>query len=691
MTLTGPGGVGKTRLALRLAEQVRARYRNGVCLVELETVADARLVPEAVAHVLGVREEAGQPLVETVVDALTPSHVLLVLDNCEHLVDACAALVARVLRSCPDLWVLATSRKSLGVEGEMTWQVPSLSLAETQTDPTVELIAKSEAGQLFVERARLAAPAFELTPDNARTVARICERLDGLPLALELAARRVKALSLAQIAERLDDRLRLLTHGASSASPRQQTLEATLEWSYLLLSEAEQRLLERVSVFAGGWTLEAAESICVVHGATEQQLASDCFVLDLLAQLVDKSLVLVDTSTGSSTRYWLQETLREFARGRLEQRSEASLIRDQHAAYFTVLAEQAATTLLGPRELVALDRLEREHDNLRAALRRLIQQRAGVQAQRLAGALGRFWFFRGHLAEGRQWLSDVLALAGLTEPTPGRAACLFGLDLLAMAGGDFTDAESAGEQARADWHALGRADEEALALRQLGILALIRGHVDQARDRFATGASLARAGHHLAGEGLNLWGLAQVAANADAFGEARRLGELARVCFDQAGWLHGQLNVLGFLGDLAYEDGDDAAADALLQQSLALARELGAGWWSASISMRLGQVALDTGDLSRASALMVDGLRMTERLGDREGLAAALVACADLAAARGEAHCAVRLVSAAQSLRGGTLSGSPMRAQARSRRLEQRLAAIRTLVDERDAAEAEAS
>jgi predicted ATPase/DNA-binding CsgD family transcriptional regulator len=569
--------------------------------------------------------------------------------------------------------------------------VPSLSLSEKQVDASVEAVAHSDAGLLFVERARFALPDFELTSANAATVARICTRLDGLPLALELAARRVRVLSLGQIAQRLDDRFRLLTHGARSTPPRHQTLQATLEWSYGSVSEAEQRLFERVSVFAGGWTLEAAQTVCVVRQAPEQQPPGDSVVLDLLAQLVDKSLVLVDTSTSSVARYRLLETLREFARERLEIRPEASLMRDQQAAYFTVLAEQAAAALLGPHEVVWLDRLEREHDNLRVALRRLIERRAGLQAQRLAGVLGRFWFFRGHLAEGRAWLNEALALPGSIEPTPGRAGCFFGLDLLAMAAGDFAAAESAGEQARGDWHALGRSDEESMALRQLGMLALMRGQSDLARNRFETGASVARAANHRAGEGLNVWGLAQVSANDKALEEARRKGESALACFDQAGWQRGQLNVLGFLGDLCYWEGDYAAAEALLQRSLMLARELGAEWWSGSILLRLGQVALEVSELSRAAGLLAEGLRTTERLGDREGLAAALVACADLAAARGDAHRALCLMSAAQRLRGGSLIGSPMRAQARSRRLELRLAAIRKLVHKTDAAAAEAT
>ena len=682
LTLTGPGGVGKTRLALEAARQLAADYPDGIALVDLAALSTPDLVPERVAAALGVREPGRGLLGETLLDVLRSRHALLLFDNCEHLVEACAALAATLLPRCPEVRMLATSREPLGVAGEVTWSVPPLDLPAAEIPPSIEHLLAHAAVRLFVDRARAVRPDFLQRPteEDAQDLVDVCRRLEGVPLAIELAAAWVPVLSVAQIAGRLDDPLGLLVRGSRTAPPRQRTLRATLEWSYDRLDEPERRVFERLSVFAGGWTLEAAEDVCAGEGI------EPAAVMHVLGDLVRRSLVLAEPAD-RALRYRLLETLRQFAGERLSQRPEADAVRDRHAACFLALAERAAPALVGPDEGHWLGRLEREHDNLRAALRRLIERRAVTDAQRLAGALYRFWYARGHFTEGRAVLAQVLQLPEPAGPTPGRAACWFGMDLLALAQGERAAAEAAAHAARSDWQAVGRRGEESLALRQLGILALLRGEPDVARTWFEAGLDAARAAGHRVGEGLNLWGLAQVSAHQEAFAAARRSAEAARACFANAGWRRGLVNLLGFLGDLRYWQGDFVAARPLLEQSLALARELGADSLSCSTLVRLGQVAVEMGDRRRASALLLASLQASARLGDREGLAGGLAACVELAAAGGDSHRALRLASATDRLHGGPASGGPasvVRGQAGARAaFARRLAAIRgTLEDD---------
>jgi len=360
LTLTGVGGCGKTRLALEMARELVGAYPDGVWLVELAALSEGALVAQALASVLGMQEQPDRSLTDALVDFLRTKRALLVLDNCEHLVDAVARLADVLLDSCHHLRVLATSRESLNVEGELSWLVPSLSAPSLLQSPKVEELAGYESVRLFVERARHRNPAFSLTPENSHAVARICGRLDGIPLAIELAAARV-GLSVEQIATRLDDSLRLLSAGSRTASPRQRTLRGTLDWSYELLSMPEQSLFCRLSVFAGGWTLQAAE----VVGAGDTQHGD---VVDLLSRLVDKSLVVAETTGIGGARYRMLEPIRQYAQEKLEESGEAEEVRSQHASFFLALAEEAEPGLRGPEDAEWLERLEAEHDNMRAAL-----------------------------------------------------------------------------------------------------------------------------------------------------------------------------------------------------------------------------------------------------------------------------------------------------------------------------------
>ena len=411
MTLTGAGGAGKSRLAFQVAAATLEDFADGVWVAELAPIVDPVLVPKAVATALNVSEQPDRPLSDTLADDLHHRSLLLVMDNCEHLRTACAQLVERLLLACPALHILATSRLPLSVPGEMLWRVPSLSLPDARLDPSFEYIQHHEAVRLFVERARSAEPMFGLTADNAPAVAEVCRRLDGIPLAIELAAARTKVLAVGQIAARLDDRFRLLTGGSPSALRRHQTLRATMDWSYGLLSETERTLLRRLSVFAGGWTLEAAEVVCSGDGVESRD------VLDVLARLVDNSLVVAETERGE-TRYRLLETVRQYGQERLNEAREASRSQRRHRDWYLELAERGDARLRGPEEDTWLTRLEAEHDNLRAATEWSKAQADGAEGEvRLARALEWCWYLLGHWSEGRARLEEAIARSKDASPS----------------------------------------------------------------------------------------------------------------------------------------------------------------------------------------------------------------------------------------------------------------------------------
>jgi predicted ATPase len=481
LTLTGSGGCGKTRLSLQVAAEMLEKYPDGIWLVELAPLADPSLVPQTVASVLGVKEEVGKTLTQTLREYLKPKTLLLLLDNCEHLLDACARLTDTVLTHCGHVQMLASSREGLGIAGEQTYRVPSLSLPDPKQTLTPEILSQSEAVQLFLERATLIESTFVLTPQNAGSVGQLCVRLDGIPLALELAAARVRSLSVEEINARLDNRFRLLTGGSRTALPRQQTLRALIDWSYDLLNEQEKALLCRLSVFAGGWTLAAAEAV----GAGE--VIEDWEVLDLLTSLADKSLVVAEQSEGQ-TRYRLLETVRQYARDRLRESGEGEAVQERHQAFFVVLAEETEPQLRGPEQQLWLERLETEHDNLRVAL----EWRGDEASLRLAGALERFWYVRGHFSEGRAWLGSAFsATAGLGR-TAMRAKALNGAGALASSQGDYVSTRTLHEEALAIQRELGNRRGIANSLSGLGSVAKDQGDFALARTMYEEALALRR-------------------------------------------------------------------------------------------------------------------------------------------------------------------------------------------------------
>ena len=613
VSLVGAGGVGKTRLAVAVAEGILGVYPDGVWLVELAPLADPALVPGAVAQVLGLREEPSRSILETLRDQCGGRCLVLVLDNCEHLLAACTALAGTLLRAAPALRILATSREALGIAGERHYRVPPLSVPDPGHLPSPELAGSYEAVRLFVARAQERRDTFALTAANARAVAEICARLDGIPLAIELAAARVASVSVETIAARLDDRFRLLSTGSGDLPTRQRTLRATLDWSWDLLDARERTLLGQSSVFAGGWTLEAAGAVCGAEGLEPWE------VLDLLGGLVNKSLIQVDGpgAEAEAARYGLLETMRQYATERLAERGERAGVRDRHLGYFLNLAEEAVPHLNGGEEQkVWLDRLEAEHDNLRAALAWALDQGAGDAGLRLGGALWRFWLLRAYLGEGRRWLERLLGV--VTErPTHGRATALLGVGWLACRQGARDRAATYLAQSLTLFRALGDRYGEAAALTMAGAVAWERGEYDDARiqgdaalafaRQLGDPAAIALALHH---RGDAAYKLGDLQDAQDLYSESLAI---RRTLGDRAG----MSEMLNNLGGLLADTGSHEEAAAMLAESLALARQVGDLDTAAYAEMNLGQAYGRLGEYDRARHLLDGALGSFRGMGDR--------------------------------------------------------------------------
>jgi non-specific serine/threonine protein kinase len=623
VTLTGAGGCGKTRLALQVSADLTDQFGDGVWLIELASLTDPALLPQTVADVLQVREAPRRPVIESLIASLRTSEMMLVLDNCEHLRAAVASLVDSLLKACPGLSILATSREKLGITGEQVYPVPPLSVPDPDHLPPLDQLREFEAVQLFADRAALSRPDFLVTQVNVATVARVCRRLDGIPLAIELAAARVKALSVEQIAAGLDDGLRLLTGGSRTALPRQQTVRASIDWSYALLTGAEQALLRRLSVFAGGWTLEGAEAV----GSDGKGLSPHLFagtppglpvdyspprtdLMDLLTQLVEKSLVLFEQPE-SEARYQLLETVRQYARDRLLESGEQEPVRRRHLEFVADLAEQGEAGLKGPEQSEWVGRLDAEHDNLRAGLDWAVESCEATLGLRLAGALTRFWEIRGHLKEGRERLCGMLALTSPAAATGLRAKALNAAARLADGQGDYTAMRLLVEESLELWRELGDQRGIGVSLRQLG------DADDAARD----------------------------------YESARRYREESLAIFRALGDEREVMASLGNLGLTLAIQGNHLAARPFLEEGLEGQRKLGDQLGESYALNNLGIVALGLRDYSTAHALFTESLRLKKQLGNRGGVCWTLSGLAQVAAAQGEAQRAARLFAAADTER----------------------------------------
>jgi non-specific serine/threonine protein kinase len=632
LTLSGMGGCGKTRLALEVARGAMSQYFDGTWLVELGPLAQPQLLPQAVAQVLGVKEEPNRRLIETITAHLKAKNLLLVLDNCEHLLQASAELAATLLAACPELTILAASREGLGISGEVIFPVPPLGAPPSGRALSLAELGQVESVALFVERAKAVKAGFELGEANRSAVAEVCRRLDGIPLAIELAAARIKVMSAEEIASRLDDRFRLLTGGSRTALPHHQTLRALIDWSYEQLPAHESALLRSFATFAGGWTLEAAAA---VGGGSEIE---EWEVLDLVSRLVDKSLFEMDADGGQRTgrtRYRMLETVRSYARERLTERGEADPARERHVRYFLALSEEAEPHLVSGDQGLWLARLEVEHDNLRAALDWCRVHPAEPDlGLRLAGALGRFWEVHGHWSEGRETCAALAAHLG-GDPA-ARAKVLVSAGNLALSQGDTVQARGAYEESLAIRRELGDRSGVAQSLTSLGVIAWIRGELEAARPLLEEGLGIRRELAELAGIAFSLHNLGHVARDQGHYDEARSLYEQALAGMRRVGNPRIIATILHSLGNLARASGDLSGARAFYEEGLGIRRELDDRQGIAQSLTSLGQLAKEEGDYDLARALQIESLAIKRELGDRRGIVVSLANLAAVLTSQGD-------------------------------------------------------
>jgi predicted ATPase/class 3 adenylate cyclase/DNA-binding CsgD family transcriptional regulator len=687
LTLTGPGGSGKTRLGLQVAAELSESFAGGVFFVDLAPLRNPSLVLSIIAQTLGIQEAAGQSLLERLVEVLQQKQLLLLLDNFEQVLSA-AVQVADLLFACPRLNVLVTSRETLHVRAEHEFAVPPLALPDPNHLPELAALAQTEAVALFLERAKATKPDFQLAPANAREITEICARLDGLPLAIELAAARIKLLPPQALLARLGQALAVLTSGAQDAPARHQTLRHTLEWSYDLLNAQEQRLFQRLAVFVGGWTLEAVETVSTAVDDT------DTDVLEGMASLLDKSLLQHIERDGGEPRYMMLETIREYGLEVLASGGEAQATRQAHAAYYLTLAEQAEPEVNGQQQLIWFERLEREHDNLRAALSWLLEQGSdGLRSElalRLSGALLRFWEIRGYLSEGRHWLELALDKSSGVRSAM-RAKALMGAGELAAIQHDFDQAETLCGEGLALYRELGDRRGSATALSILGFAASTRDNYAAARALLEEALALFREvgdsggsafalnrlamvlfyqGEYVRAQGLLEESLVLTKEGGDVRNHALSLvllglvllfqGDLAqayerleesRAVSSEVGYKRNIGLSIFYLGLVAFQQGDVAAARLLLEESLVLFKEVGERGRIAEAFFVQGFISISQGDYAAARAVLEESLNISKKLDYKWDTVACLEGLAAVVALQGEPVRAVWFMSAAQVLR----------------------------------------
>lgn len=647
LTLTGPGGIGKTRLALAAAKAVGASYPEGLYWVELAPLDDPGIVGQVVASRLGVSDYPGQDAATAIAEHVCDRSMLIILDNCEHLASAVADLAEQLLGACPALSILATSREVLGVEGEHSWPVSPLSLPEAATHTMASVLAESDAVRFFEHRAQLVFPSFRLTSKNIAAVAQVCRRLDGLPLAIELAAAQMRMLSIGQLAERLDDLFTVLVGGARTAPPRHQALRATLDWSHDLLEEEERVAFRRLAVFSGGFTLSAAEQVIAGNGISPKR------VLELAARLADKSLLRVD-HVGSGTRYYLLRTVREYALERLTAAAEEQASRRAHLRWFVGLVEEVAPRIDAGSEGVVglereLDRLDAETSNLRVALEFARDCGDTDAALRIAGELGRFAALRGHYHEIREWM-DAAVTAGAAAPAALRAKALLGSGRLALLQCDYQPAVRRLEAALRLYRELDDAPGVARTLQVLGGVAREQGRYARAMDLYGESLSIAEASNDRSAVATAHGYLGFVSWLQAEFERATQECAVALGMFRELGNVGGIVASLISLGAVARHQGAREQAAALLQEGHSLAERIGFREGIAWSLEQLGLLAADRGDPDGA-ALLRTSLEIHHDLLDRWRTSSLLE---DLAAFALTQHCpqqAARLLAAADTIR----------------------------------------
>ncbi len=691
LTVSGSGGCGKTRVAIQLGREAAdvKRYKNGVWWVELAALSDSALVPQSVANVFDVRETADTPLVKLLTNFLREKELLLVLDNCEHLIDASARLAETLLNASPKLQILATSREALNVTGETVWHIPPLAVPNAEHLPPLNQLTQYDAIKLFVQCAAAIAPNWKLE-GNARAVTQICARLDGVPLAIELAAARLKTLSAEQIAERLNDRFHLLTSGSRTALPRQQTLRAAIDWSFDLLTEPERVWLSRLSVFAGGWTFDAAECVCADSVPASKQRMKGDDILDLLSHLIDKSLVLAEEHDGVM-RYRMLETIRQYGREKLLDSGENENVRNRHLNYFLKFAEEAEPKLRGPEQFEWLDRLEIEHDNLRAALDWSFGEGRVEKGLRLAAALMWFWNIRQYRREGGERVEKLLVHPDAAARTLVRANALLiaahigvwldvtkmnneyleelvsiareygvaGKRVLALGlgfwgGSIFSDdpiaAESMLEEGLASARSLGDEWLIGLLLNLRGQLFLSRKDHRAARQVFDESLTRFKSLGDKHWAAMVSFLISHISVKEGEYTRARQEIEQALPFFRRAKNRLQVFSAVTWLGEIARVEDRYDLAKRYYAETLEVAREIGGKVVIAVASVNLGLVAVHDGELNSARSLFIESLVQGREVGYKPQVASALIGFASIAAAEKQARRAIQFFAVADTI-----------------------------------------
>ena len=683
VTLTGSGGTGKTRLSLQVAADLLDHFDHGVWFVELAPLADPDLIPQTILSTIGISEQPNKTPLEILKEYLREKKSLIVLDNCEHLIEASANVTNILLSAAPELKIMASSREALGVKGEASYPVPSLSLPDIKHLPVIEQLSQYEAVRLFIDRVLLIAPHFGVDKDNAPHIAQICYRLDGIPLAIELAAARIKMMSVDQISKRLDDRFRLLTGGARTALPRQQTLRALIDWSYDLLSENERLLLQRLSVFAGGWTLEAAEEVC----AGEDDI-STYDILELLTQLVNKSLVVViaEGSQSGETRYRLLETIRQYAREKLLEAGGSEMVRDKHLAYFVKLVQQAEPELYRSNQAYWFNKLDDELDNIRMSLEWALatNTKSGLQ---IVSIPWRFWNKRIYSWEIGDWLRHLLENYEAEDTLRARALAVYSLSNLWL-GSNPSITINFAEQSLQLARRLSDKQTEALCLAFLGVFNLLIGRASEGITFLEESLTLYRDLGDKIGQADTMGWLgidhsdferatAYAKESLKLHRELGNLSEIATVLVQQARsaiwrgdfssiipWLEESLTIsrqignqgteseaLMALGELSYWQGDYGSAIVHFKETIPLSEKAGNYFQSLWAHVRIPYVLLRQGDFHQAYALFADSIHNTHKAGLTIALVFAVEGIASLSMAQNHPERAARLFAWADAIR----------------------------------------
>src|ERR1700688_210567 len=660
VTLTGPGGIGKTRLALQVASELRERFDGGICFIPLAAVSDASLIPSIIAQGCGIRETGRPVSIQSLKEYLQDlrSNLLLFFDNFEHML-AAAPVVAELISVAPRLRVLVTSRAPLHIYGEYEFPVPTLALPDLQRRTSREILSTNPAIALFMARAIAVKPNFELTAENARAVATICTRLDGLPLAIELAAARIKLLSPSAMQSRLESSLQLLTGGAKDLPMRQQTLRATMDWSYDLLSPAEQTLFRRLSVFVGGCTLEGVEAVC----NTKQDLQID--VLDGMGSLVNNSLVRQVEQSAGEPRLALLDTVREYGLERLATSGEEPAIRRAHAAYCLVLAEECASLATDPAQRGWVSLLEVEHNNCRAALDWLTRTGNAEWGLRLGAALFQFWETREYLSEGRDRLEKLLKLPGAAAASSSRARVLFAAGVLASEQRDHPAAHALMEESLQISRELNDTRGVGIALNALAANAQDEGELGTAKSLFEESLAIWRGLDDRAMVARGLSNVASVVKSQRDFALARALHEESRTIFEELGDSTCIAWSLNYQGDVAQEQGEIPVAQELYAQSLNIFRKLGDKWGVAGCLVDLGNLAREQGEEKKSRSHYAESMKLFQELGQKRGMARLLDCLACSAARQSQPQRALRLAGAAAAVRRVIGAPLPVAEQAR--------------------------